>query len=141
MSDHQELEDELGRVVEALEAAGHAQAQELWIPFEARTRAHLDTEDNHLLPALFRWRRREARAIVEEHKHIRGRLVQLAKAIAAKKAKLSEIQRLFDELRAHARNEERRMYAWADESLNLPAKEALMAALAASIAVVPRPPF
>lgn len=128
VGDHQKLEVDLGQVAAELEIEDHAKVRALWAPFEARTRVHLDAEDHHLLPSLLRWRKRDAQAIVEEHKLIRGRLSELAQEIAAGKAKVSELRRFCDELRAHARTEELRVYQWADEHLHASAKEALLAA-------------
>src|SRR5690349_8980136 len=100
-ADHEQMEAELVRLVVAIEASDHAAANALWPSFEHRTRAHLDAEDDHLLPALLRWKMHVARTIVEEHKLIRQRLAELAPRIGTAKAAVKDFERFLDELRAH----------------------------------------
>lgn len=129
MADHQQLENDLAQLVAELEVADVATKQALWARFADHAKAHLDAEDDHLLPALLRWNKHVARAFVEEHKLIRRRLTEIGSRLGTAKVRVKDLERFLDELRAHARAEERCLYEWADEHLGQATKDELLAAL------------
>jgi hypothetical protein len=133
--DHLRLENRLAHIVEMAKRDKHEAMPALWIEFDARARAHLGAEERHLLPALLRWRRRDARAIVEEHKLIRRRLDELATAIRDRVVKVNDLRRFLDELSAHGRMENQRVYQWADEHFNPSAKDVVLAEMARAMRV------
>jgi hemerythrin-like domain-containing protein len=115
LADHRFLEHQLEQLLAAFEANDQAEMQPLWTNFEARLTAHLDTEDQILVPALFQWQARDARTIVEEHKHIRRRLAELGAAVDLHLVRLDVLRAFIDELRAHAQAEDKLLYQWADQ--------------------------
>src|SRR5215471_18532572 len=135
MEDHQQLEHRLAHIVAMLEKNQSEAMPALWIEFDARARAHLGAEEEHLLPALLRWRRRDARAIVEEHKLIRRRLDELATAIGDRVVKVKDLRRFLDELSAHGRIEDQRVDQWADDHFGPSAKDVVLANLAQAMGV------
>jgi hypothetical protein len=127
MADHELLESHLAHIIALLESNDRAAMPAPWTEFDARTRAHLHAEEQWLLPALLRWRQRDARVIVEEHKLIRRRLDELGIGIGNQEVQVYDLCRFLDELRAHSRIEEEGVYRWAEEHLNQSAKDELFA--------------
>jgi len=118
LEDHRRLETVLDRVLRAFEANDRQRIQSLWTELDAALTAHLDAEDRELLPVLGRTHDREARSLIEEHRHIRTRLIELAAAVDLHAIRVEMVRRFIDELRAHARHEDRVAYRWAQEHLD-----------------------
>ena len=133
LGDHRELEDLLKRVLAAFEANDRGAVATLWSEFEERLTNHLDTEDGHVIPRLFSSRPREARTLLEEHRHIRARLSELRSGIELRVVRLETARGFIDELRAHSRHEEDVLYRWADDHLDGGEQSALVGALAAPL--------
>ena len=106
------------------------QMQDTWSELDSRLATHLEAEERYMIPALRRWREREARAIVEEHKHIRRRMAELGQAIDLHTVRHETVCTFIDELRAHAQAEDKVLYQWADTQLSEPAKESVFSHLA-----------
>jgi hemerythrin-like domain-containing protein len=117
VTDHRELEDLFAGVLDAFEANDHEGVGELWTAFEDRITKHLEAEERFMIPQLFLSRPREARTILEEHRHIRTRLVELGCRVDLHTLRLETARGFIDELRAHARHEDNVLYRWADEHL------------------------
>ncbi len=132
LSDHEQVEGELVRLIAAFQIDDRAQMQASWTAFEARLTAHLETEERHLVPALLRWRGRDARVIIEEHKLIRRRVAELGTAIDLHTARLDVLRAFADELRAHARTEDKLLYQWADTHFSEAAKTSILSDFAAA---------
>ncbi len=135
LADHRRLEDVLERVLAACEANDREALGPLWTEFEVGLLAHLDAEDAHLLPALFAAAPQDARVIVQEHRHIRSRLAELGVAVDLHTLRLETARLFIDELRAHARTEDRLLYAWGDAHLDAPRRTSIIAALAEALRV------
>jgi hypothetical protein len=133
LDDHRRLEEGVAQLVSACEANDPTRMQELWTDFEPRLLAHLDMEERHLLPSLVVGHGRAARAIIEEHKHIRRRLAELGQALDLHQVRLESLSGFFDELRAHAKTEDRLLYQWADEQLSESEKRSFLANLAEAL--------
>jgi hemerythrin-like domain-containing protein len=131
LGDHRALEELLKRVLAAFEANDRGAVATLWSEFEERLTNHLDAEDRHVIPRLFSSRPREARTLLEEHRHIRLRLSELRSGIALHVVRLETARGFIDELCAHSRHEEDVLYRWADEHLDGRDQGALIGALAA----------
>jgi hemerythrin-like domain-containing protein len=133
LDDHAELEDLFTGLLDAFEANDREGVAQLWNEFESRLAKHLDTEDRFMIPPLFASRPRDARAIVEEHRHIRSRLVELGCGIDLHTVRLDAARGFIDELRAHAHHEEDVLYRWADEHLPAAEQTDLVTRLAAPL--------
>jgi hemerythrin-like domain-containing protein len=139
VGDHRELEDLLKRVLAAFEADDRGAVATLWSEFEGRLTNHLDAEDRHVIPRLFSSLPREARTLLEEHRHIRTRLSELRSGIATHVVRLETARGFIDELCAHSHHEEDVLYRWADEHLDGGDQSALVEALAAPLLDKPSP--
>jgi hypothetical protein len=94
-------------------------------------RTHLEAEEKHLLSELLRAFEREARVLLREHHHIRTRLSALGTGFRSPTAsQVDSVRNFVDELRAHAKNEERLLYQWADARLDEQVRTSAIAALA-----------
>ncbi len=123
--DHRRLEDLASRFLAAVEAGDHAALIERWDELDAGVSAHLEVEDTVLVPILLRVSERDARAIVQEHRHLRTRLIELRKAVD-QHAIRSDVARAFgDELRAHCGHEDNVLYRFADNHVTADDQELL----------------
>jgi hypothetical protein len=118
LDDHRRIEASIAQLVSACEANDQTRMQELWSDFEPRLLAHLEMEEQHLVPALLDRQGRAARVILEEHRHIRRRLEELGEALDLHQVRLDGLCAFFDELRAHAKTEDRLMYQMFDATLS-----------------------
>lgn len=130
LADHKRLEDLLTRLLAAVEANDREDLQTCWNEFESGLLAHLDAEEKHMIPALPRAREQDARRLLQEHRHIRGRLTELSMAVDVHLVRLDRIREFIDALRAHARDEDRLLYEWTDTHLGVAERMTAMGALA-----------
>ena len=117
LDDHAELEDLFAGLLDAFEANDREGITQLWNAFDDRLAKHLEIEERFMIPQLFASRPRDARAILEEHRHIRSRLVELGCDVDLHTLRPETARGFIEELRAHARHEEDVLYRWADEHL------------------------
>jgi hypothetical protein len=113
-ADHRGLERLVEQVLAAGAADDTAEAQRLWAELASRLFACLETEAAHFIPALLRVCERGARVLLEQHRHLRRRLVELGARVAA--GTFDPIRVFADELRAHAESEERLLARWEPSS-------------------------
>jgi hypothetical protein len=132
LADHRRLETLLQRLLAAFEANDREDIQSLWTAFESSLLVHLEAEEKHLIPALLRLRERDARTILAEHRHIRGRLAELGTGIDLHIVRSDAARAFVEELRAHARNEDS-LYGWADDRLDESERASLIGALAEKV--------
>ena len=116
-ADHEELEDLFGALLDAFEANDRQGVALLWTEFDVRLTQHLAAEERFVLPQLFVSCPRDARTIMEEHRHIRSRLSELRFGVDLHTVRLETARGFVDELRAHARHEDGVLYRWAEEHL------------------------
>lgn len=117
LKDHERLERVLEQVLAAFEANDREGVATSWTRFDAQLLAHLAAEERHLIPALFRVNQRDARSLLEEHRHIRARLTELGAGVDLHIVRLAAARAFIEELRAHARHEDSLLYRWADENV------------------------
>jgi hemerythrin-like domain-containing protein len=129
LADHRRLDALLEETLRAIEDDDREAIANLFTEFDCGLRAHLEAEEQHLIPALLRADPRAARAIMAEHRHIRARLLELASAIDLHTIRFSNAKAFAGELRAHAKNEDTLLYRWADEHLGEAERNSLVAAL------------
>ena len=129
LADHRRLETLLERLLAAFEANDREDIAKLWTAFEAGLLTHLEAEEKHLLPALQKASERDARVLIQEHRHIRTRLEELGVGIDLHIVRLTVARDFIHELRAHAKNEDRMLYKWSDAHLDEPERAAVITAL------------
>jgi hypothetical protein len=130
LADHESLEAHLDRVVAALTANDGTEASRLWTEFKTSLLAHLEAEEAHLIPQLLGRIARDAWSLIQEHRHIRARLAELAGELGSQRARLDSVRNFKDELRAHALSEDRLLYSWAGAHLDEPSQSLSIDALA-----------
>lgn len=133
IAEHRLIETRLDELLDAFEANDHARMSSCWFEFETLLLPHLEIEEALLIPVLRRTQAREARALLEEHNHIRARAAQLGTAVDLHTARLDTAKHFSDELRAHATHEDKLFYPWADHQLSIPERMGLFAQLAAAV--------
>jgi hypothetical protein len=129
LADHARLERVFGQVLAAFEANDREQVCATWAEFDTGLLAHMSAEERYLIPSLFRLDARAARAIIEDHRHIRTRLLELGTGVDLHIVRLGTTQAFIEELRAHAKHEDRLLYMWADEHPEESDRRSLLAAL------------
>ena len=105
IADDRRLDDMFVRLLAALQAAD-PHFRLLWQEFEDCLNAHMSDEEQRVTPRLASLRLREAHAILQEHRYLRGRLSEMAAAVKRGDLRLENARSLRDELRAHARHED-----------------------------------
>jgi hypothetical protein len=115
-------------VIEALLAdlllgieTGSAPVESLWTGFERAFSEHLTYEEHVPLAEFLIARPREARALLEEHRYLRGRLAQLRTTLRALPA--DDVRTFLTELHAHNDHEERVLYPWVEATQALRARK------------------
>ena len=131
LADHHRLDALLSKLSAAFEANDPEDVAKLWTDFESGLLAHLEAEEATMIPALLRACARDARVIVQEHRHIRSRLAELGVAVDLHTIRLDTARDFIDELFAHAENEDRLLYRWADGHLGEPERVSALSELAA----------
>jgi hemerythrin-like domain-containing protein len=137
LADHERLDALLEQLVAALVANDRQAISTRWAAFETGLLAHLDAEDAHLIPALAATSERDARVLVQEHRHLRRRLTELGTG-DWHKVWLDSARDFIDELRAHARTEDRLLYRWAEAHPDEPRRSAVIDALATKAGALTR---
>jgi hypothetical protein len=84
-----------------------------WTRFERELAAHMALEERTLLVAFARRHPDEARALRDEHAHIRAGLVEMGVDLDLHCLRAERVEAFVDLLRAHARREESLFYPWA----------------------------
>lgn len=129
LADHRRLDDLLTRVLVALEAVDPDRAAADWADFDGALRNHLDAEDRYLIPALFASRPRDARSLMQEHRHVRNRAVELGGSLKKGTLRAETVRGFVDELAAHVRRETSVLYEWADDEVDGADRDAVLCAV------------
>ena len=130
LDDHRRVEALLDGLLAAWIANDHPNASRVWKGLEIALAAHLGAEETFLFPALLVARERDTRVLVQEHRHIRARLTDLGRGLALGTMRPSTLRDFVDEMRAHAKTEDRLLYQWADGHLDDAGRTAAIDALA-----------
>jgi iron-sulfur cluster repair protein YtfE (RIC family) len=118
VADHRGLEEMGTRLLVAVEAGAGPAVQALWSAFADRLSEHLEAEERHLFPKIHRSNPRSARALVEEHRHIRSRIDEVRVDVEQGAVRVEAVRGFTAELCAHERHEEDVMDRWHDENLS-----------------------
>jgi hemerythrin-like domain-containing protein len=129
LADHRRMDGVLTRIVVALEAVDPDRVATEWAEFHRALTRHLDAEDRYLIPALFVSRPRDAQSLLQEHRHVRGRVVDLDNHIGKGTLNADTLRGFVDELSAHARRETAVLYEWADDGLDESDRDAVLRAV------------
>jgi hemerythrin-like domain-containing protein len=129
LADHQRLDELFARLLGAFEADDRELVASSWTEFESGLLAHIEAEEEFLIPALARSSERDARSILQEHGHIRERLAELGAGVDLHIVRLDAARAFIDELRAHAGHEDALMYRWGDQHLGASERQSLISAL------------
>ena len=130
LDDHRRVEALLEALLAAWVANDHPNASRVWKGLETALAAHLGAEETFLIPALLVARERDTRVLIQEHRHIRARLTELGSGLASGTMRPSTLRDFVDEMRAHAKTEDRLLYQWADGHLGDVGRAAAIDALA-----------
>jgi len=113
--------DRLDRAFQTILTRAHdGDFQELaaeWLAFQAALLRHLDAEEKHLIPALAQDRPGEARLLLEDHRQIRDRLLELGVDLDLHCLRAERVEAFVSALRGHAQREETIFYPWVDRQL------------------------
>lgn len=112
--DHEQLDRLFRDLLAAFEADARLEAAQLWYVFEADLRAHMQLEEELLLPRFAEKHASEALALFREHDEIREKLLQLGVGVDLHATRYSQVEELVRMLRAHARREDELLYRWTD---------------------------
>ncbi|HVJ93862.1 MAG TPA: hemerythrin domain-containing protein [Labilithrix sp.] len=133
LEDHAQLERLFERLLAAFAANDREEVARLWTEFELGLLGHMKAEEADLIPMLEHASPRNARVVIQEHRHIRSRLAELGVAVDLHTLRLETARAFIDELRAHARNEDRILYQWAEERVGPAEQLSLFESLAARL--------
>jgi hypothetical protein len=118
LADHHRLEALFIRLLAAFEANDFEGTARLWTEFESDLLTHMQAEEKCLFPSLQRLQPTSARVLMQEHQHFRTRLTELGVALDLHCLRLDAARTFIDELRAHARSEDRLLYLSVDGRLD-----------------------
>lgn len=119
------LDDAIGAVSDG----DDARAKIAWDAFAASLLSHLDGEDR-LIARLPPEHARTARLLAHEHRYLRLQVAELGRAVEDRTLRSDRLSDLRDILQAHAHNDERLLYRWAEENLDEGERQELIVALA-----------
>ena len=135
LADHRRLDALMDQVLEAFADNDRELVAKLWSAFDAGLLAHLDAEEKYMIPVILRASERDARILIQEHKHIRTQLAELGIGIDLHVVRLEVVRTFIDELHAHATHEDALLYQRADAALDETERQSLFAGLADNVRV------
>jgi hypothetical protein len=112
--DHDRLDRAFDAIVTRAYGGDFQQLEREWLTFQGDLLAHLDAEENHLIPALAKDRPAAAEKLLAEHAQIRGQLLELGVDLDLHCLGAERVVAFVEALRAHARHEEGMFYPWTD---------------------------
>ena len=115
--DHERLDRLFRDLLAAFEADARVEAGKLWNEFDTDLRAHMQLEEELLLPRFAEAHGAEALALIREHEQSREKLLQLGVGVDLHVTRFGQVEDFVRLLRAHAKREEELMYRWAARRL------------------------
>jgi hemerythrin superfamily protein len=124
-ADHERLDRLFDDLTNAAEGTDAAALRATWSAFESGLLAHIDAEEEHLLPRLEERAPEVVLEIREEHRHIRKLVAELGVMVDLHALRKETVDELVRSLRSHAAREDRTAYDWADALLDARSRRAL----------------
>jgi hemerythrin superfamily protein len=118
--DHERLDRLFRDLLSAFEADARIEEGRLWNEFDTDLRAHMQLEEEQLLPKFAEVNASEAAALRREHDVLRSKLLQLGVGVDLHCTRHSQVEDFVRELRAHAKREDELMYGWVQSHVNDP---------------------
>lgn len=128
---HEQLRDQVTRLLAAMQANARADVTTLWGELEHKLLDHMEAEERFVLPAFAHVDHGEATALLREHGMIRENLLELGIAVDLHYIRYERSNEFIDLLFRHAEREERLLYRWAEDRLSPGVVEAVKARVAA----------
>jgi hemerythrin-like domain-containing protein len=128
---HEQLRDQVTRLLAAMQANARADATTLWNELEHELLDHMEAEERFVLPAFARVDHGEATVLLRDHGLIRENLLDLGIAVDLHYIRYERSQQFIELLIRHAEREERLLYRWVDDRLSPGIVEAVKARVAA----------
>lgn len=113
--DHARLDRLFQDLLDAFAADARTDVAKLWNEFDRDLRAHLQLEEEQLLPKFLEFNAPEALALMREHQSIRDRLLRLGVGVDLHLTRHGQVADFIRELRAHAQREQALMYRWSSQ--------------------------
>lgn len=123
--EHERLASLFREVVDAFESGSQEGAAVRFNELERTLEAHLQMEEEHILPGLARVDPQEAKTLREEHDRIRALVASLGVGLDLHATRASAIVDLVKTLEAHAKREDTLAYRWAEANLDEPTRAKL----------------
>lgn len=117
-ADHERLDHLLQELSDAAEGADQPTLREVWSRFEGGLLAHLDAEEEYLLPVLEPSEPEMVRQVRDEHAAIRHLVSELGVTTDLHMLRKEVADNLVRSLRDHAAYEDRTLYHRADDVLS-----------------------
>ena len=130
LADHERLERLFSDLLNAAEGADQPTLQRVWTEFESGLLAHLDAEEQYLLPHFEKTDPDVAGTVRADHERIRKAIAGLGVSTDLHLLRLDVAEELIRTLREHAALETRSLYAWAERSVEEEDKAVILEALA-----------
>lgn len=131
--DHRELDAILRCLAQDAEAPCAGVLESTWDGFERRLIRHMQAEEQFLLPLVEASNPVEVARTLQEHAQIRDLIAELGVAIELHTVRASDIYRLIDLLRAHAKHEDEALYQLAGDKASGAVEHGILAFLKAAL--------
>lgn len=125
LAEHAAVGALLDAVIASMRAYGKA-SEDAWSRFADAFEAHLDAEDALAADVPYE---RGGRVILQEHRYLRACAKELGAAARQGQLGVDALELFRGVLRAHSRNDDRLLYAWAERELAEDARSAAVAAV------------
>lgn len=116
-ADHQHLDALFEALLNCVHVNDAGATQAVWAELDHGLAAHLEAEEEHMLPLFDRFDATEAAAIRDDHANIRALMAELGVMLDIHALREDKVTELVAFLRAHAAREEAKLYPWATRDL------------------------
>jgi len=134
--DHEELDALLTCLVQDAEAPSACALEASWDLFERRLIHHMEAEERFLLPLVEASNGAEVARTRTEHIQIRDMIAELGLAIELHAVRASDIRKLSDLLREHAKHEDEALYQLAGDKASVAVGHDILDSLKAALHAV-----
>ncbi len=132
-ADHVTMETEFHRALCAVQDGDPEYVRRAWLTMDADLQAHLEAEEEFILPGFEKCFPHEAARIRREHGDIRKALEQLGIELDLHTLRCETAAEFISSLRAHAQHEDELFYNWAQSQLPEAEKRSVLSRLRARL--------